>query len=264
MRDVFFHRSPPLDQADGLRRLFGTGRSRFIAVASNPHVAFAGVLLERLTAAFAALGCKSVMVDASEQAPLADEMASVDLAACIEPLSAEVWYLPARGLPAKHVDTRGSSSGLLQRVADAVPQAEVVVMHAPASDLSRLFSGRAVRPLLLGADHPRSVTHAYAAMKLLTLRNGLMSYDLLLSADPTSPRRDRIAEQLSSCADRFLGAVLHDAAVVDAACDVHELPGAELLRLAQAQLALEDAPAVAPVHAPMPHAPWSMAAAVRL
>ena len=94
--------------------------------------------------------------------------------------------------------------------------------------------------MLLAADHPASVTHAYAAMKLLAARTGLMSYDLLLSADPQSPRRDRIAEQLSSCADRFLGAVLHDTALVDPASDVNDMPTAELLRLAHALLGCDD------------------------
>jgi flagellar biosynthesis protein FlhG len=247
MRDLYSSRPMPLDQADGLRRMFGASRPRHVAVASNPYVAFSGVLLERLTTAFQALGCRSIVVDASEQAPEPHELAMLDLAACVEPLSAEVSYLAARGLPLKHVDARGSSAAFLMAVADAAPQADVVLVHAPAGDLSRLFAGRALRPVLLAADHPHSVTQAYGAMKLLALRNGLMSYDLLLSADPQSPRRDRIAEQLSSCADRFLGAVLHDAAVIDPAVDVHEMPTPDLLRVAHALLAPE--PDAAALHA---------------
>ena len=49
-------RTLPSDQADGLRRMFAGSRPRFVALASNPHVAFAGVLIERLTAAYTALG----------------------------------------------------------------------------------------------------------------------------------------------------------------------------------------------------------------
>ena len=240
MRDSTLHRSHPGDQADGLRRMFSASRVRFVAVASNPHVAFSGVLLERLTSAYATLGLKCVMVDAAEQAPAPNEMAMLDLGSCIEPLSADIAYLAARGLPLRHVDARGSCAGFLRAVTDAVPDADVVVVHAPAGELSRLFSRRALRPLLLAADQPTSVTHAYAAMKLLAVRNGLMSYDLLLSADPQSPRRERIAEQLGSCADRFLGAVLHDWAAVDPACDPHDMPSAELLRLAHALLGSED------------------------
>lgn len=240
MRDPFLSRPQPqpqpLDQADGLRRMFGASRPRVVAVASNPYVAFSGVLLERMTTAFAMLGCRSIVVDAAEQAPPPHELAMLDLAACVEPLSGEVAYLSARGLPMRYVDARGSSAAFLSMVAEAVPQADVLVVHAPASDLSRLLSGRAVRPVLMAADHPRSVTQAYAAMKLLAIRNGLMSHDLLLSSDPSSPRRDRIAEQLASCADRFLNAVLHDVAWVDPASDVHDMPSAELLRLAHALL----------------------------
>ncbi|MFZ5542428.1 MAG: flagellar biosynthesis protein [Pseudomonadota bacterium] len=261
MRDATYSRPQPLDQADGLRRMFGASRPRFVAVASNPYVGFSGVLLERLTSAFAVLGCSSLVVDASEQAPAPHELAMLDLAACVEPLSTSVAYLAARGLPVRHVDARGSSASFLCAVADAAPQADVVVVHAPASDLSRLFTARALRPVLLAADHPRSVTQAYAAMKLLALRNGLMSYDLLLSADPQSPRRDRIAEQLGSCADRFLGAVLHDAAVVDPASDVHDIPSAELMRVAQALLAHEEELVAQPV---APAAAWPLGAMNRI
>lgn len=233
MRDSSFMamRSAPTDQADGLRRMFAAGRPRFVAVAGNPHVAFSGVLLERLTSAFAVLGKKTLVVDASETAPAPNELSVLDLAACIEPLSSDMGYLAARGLPLRHVDARGSSASLLQAVADAAPWADVVVMHAPAAELVRLFSQRAIRPVLLAADHPTSVTHAYASMKLLSGRSGWMTYDLMLSVDPQSPRRDRIAAQLASCADRFIGAVLRETALVDPATDEHEPPSAELLRL---------------------------------
>ena len=38
----------PLDQADGLRRLFASARVCIVPVVSNPNVAFGGVMLERL------------------------------------------------------------------------------------------------------------------------------------------------------------------------------------------------------------------------
>jgi flagellar biosynthesis protein FlhG len=249
MRDMTSMRFAPQDQADGLRRMFAAARPRFVAVASNPQVAFAGVLLERLTAAFATLGCKSLVVDAAENAPDPDELAALDLTNCIEPLSQQVAYLAARGLPMRHVDARGSCEGLLHAVADAAPWADIVVIHAPANELSRVFGRRAIRPVLLAADHPASVTSAYAAMKLLAARNSLMTYDLLLSVDPASPRRDRIAAQLNSCADRFLGAVLCDVARIDPASDVHDAPSAELLRLTHDLLAGDDEGVATALHA---------------
>ena len=46
----------PLDQADGLRRLFA-GRGRHVlALAANPHVPFGGLVLDRVAAALAARG----------------------------------------------------------------------------------------------------------------------------------------------------------------------------------------------------------------
>jgi flagellar biosynthesis protein FlhG len=86
------------------------------------------------------------------------------------------------------------------------------------------------RPLLMADDHPASVTHAYAAMKLLTQRAGLVVHDLLLGAAPTSPRAERIAMQLATCADDFLGAVLRDWVQIDPASDAREAPNAALRR----------------------------------
>lgn len=267
MFDAAFHPSQPLplDQADGLRRMFASRRVRIVAVASNPHVAFAGVMLERLTAACAALGLKSLVVDAAENAPAPHEYAALDLSVCVEPLAPGVAYLAARGLPIRHVDARGSCAGFVQAAADAAPGADVLVLHAPAAELSRMIGRRALRPLLLAADHPTSVTHAYASMKLLAARNGLMSYDLLLGCDPYSPRRDRIAPQLADTADRFLGAVLQDWARVDPASDLQDLPTPDLLRLAQRLVQADDealVPAAAP-HTPSarPFAQHAQAAA---
>lgn len=248
MRDFYASRSAPLDQADGLRRLFSPTRTRYIAVASNPHVAFATVLIERLTTAIAASGRKLLLVDAAESAPEPHELTQLDLAAGIETLSPQIGYLAARGLPLRHVDTRGSCAGLLRQLADAAPQADVVLVHASASELSRLFSHRTVRPVLLAADHGPSVTHAYAAMKILTARTGLMAFDLLLAVGPQRGRREHVARQIAQCADSFLGAAVHDWGAVDPACNVAEAPDNALMRLVRRQLA--DDPAATEVAAP--------------
>ncbi len=232
--------SGPSDQADGLRRLFSGARKRFIAVAANPDVAFAGLALERLASVCASAERKVLVVDAARGTPL--EMAAVDLSACIEPLGDNLSYLAARGLPVRYVSTRGSCETFLDAVTDAAPEAAVVIVHAEAQELGRLFARREPRPLLLAADHPASVTSAYANMKLLAQRHGLMAFDLLLIAAANSPRTPRIAEQLALTAERFAGAVLHDWAVIDPAAH-GDWPRA-LLRLAQGQLADPPTPAV--------------------
>ena len=223
----------PSDQADGLRRLFSGAQTRFIAVAANPDVAFAGLALERLASVCATPERKVLVVDAARGTP--HEMASVDLSACIEPLGDNLSYLAARGLPVRYVSARGSCEAFLDAATDAAPEAAVIIVHAEAHELGRLFARRALRPLLLAADHPASVTSAYANMKLLAQRHGLMAFDLLLVAAANSPRTPRIAEQLALTAERFAGAVLHDWAAIDPAAQ-SDWPQA-LLRLAQGLLA---------------------------
>lgn len=241
MRDFYATSATmPLDQADGLRRLFAGARPRrHVPLVSNPHVPFSGAVIERLTAAFSAAGRHTLVVDAADNAPAPDELARVELASAIEPLGPDVSYLAARGLPLAYVDTRGSAAGLLDALSDAAPQADVVLVHATASDLARVFQRRAARPMVIGADHPESIKHAYASVKLLAQRCTLMTFDLLLAAPPRSPRLPHIAHSLAGTADGFLGSLLQSWAVIDPAGDPGARPSAELQRLVQAQLALD-------------------------
>jgi len=241
MRDFYACTAPaPFDQAQGLRRLFAGARQRVLPLAANPHVAFAGVVLDQVTAALVQRGHKVLVVDAADRSPAPPEMALIDLAACIEKLSAQVAYLPARGLPLAHVDTRGSATGFVDALLQAAPACDVVLLHANASDLARLLMRRAARPMLMGADEPESIKHAYAACKLLAQRCGLMTFDLLLAAEPRSRRVPAIVSSVASCADGFVGAVLHDWAVIDPASTPADAPDFALDRLLGAQMALPD------------------------
>jgi hypothetical protein len=254
----------PSDQAQGLRRLFAHSLVRFVPVVSNPHVVFGGLMLERLCAGFTERGVHTLVVDASERAAGPAEMALLDLASCIEPLSARVSYLAARGLPLKFVDSSGSTEAFLQAASEASPASQVVLVHATPTDLCRLFARQAravderpVCPLLVADDRPDSVTHAYAAMKLLALRADLKVHDLLLGAAAHSPRAERIAVQLALCADEFLGAVLRDWVRVDPATDAAEAPTPALRRWVRERLQRAGAEATAPdceiIELPAPH-----------
>ena len=243
MHDFYAPSSPtPLDQADGLRRLFAGRRRQLLALAANPHVAFSSVVLDRLAGALAATGRKVLVVDAANTSPPPHELAGVDLAACVETIAPRVAYLPARGLPLAHVDTRGCASSFIDAVLAAAPQAEVVLLHAEGADLARLLKHRAARPLLMGADHPESIKHAYANAKLLVRRCGLMTFDLVLAAAPHSPRVASIASSLGGCVENFLGAMLRHSALIDPAGDVGEAASPALARLLADQLALDEGP----------------------
>ena len=258
MRDFYAPSSSmPLDQADGLRRLFAASRRHVIPLVANPHVAFSGVVLDRLAAVLAnnstGAGRQVLVVDAAASSPMPHELADVDLAACVERIAPRVCYLAARGLPASYVDTRGSAAGFIDAVQEAAPQAEVLLLHADGSDLVRLLKHRAARPVLIGADHPESIKHAYAGAKLLAGRCGLMTFDLLLAAAPHSPRGASIPSSLAGCIENFLGALLRHSALIDPAGDADGPASTELARLLAEQLRLDEGPAPSIRSAPLPH-----------
>lgn len=226
------------DQAEGLRRLFGQTPTVFLPLVANPHMTHAGVAVERLCAALVLQGRRVLIVDAADGAPPVPEAAAIGLRLCVEPLTPQISYLAARGLPARHVDTRGSSARLLEALAAAAPQADVVLVHAEAGELARLFTGRSARPMLLAADEPESVKHAYAAWKLLALRRGWLSADLLLLAAPQSPRAAAIAISLARCADSFVGGALAAWAHIDPESTPQQVPDASLQRIVATQLEL--------------------------
>ena len=243
---------PPTDQADGLRRMFAAAQAVIVPVVANPHVEHHGAVLARLASVFAEKGLNTLVVDAADTAPEPGELAFIDLGACVEPLSPQLAYLAARGLPMQFVDTRGSCASFINRMVSVVYDVDVVVIHAEARVLARMLGEQALRPVLLASGASESLTHAYAALKLLVQRLGLMSFDLVTpSAKGRGPSPKQIADRVSECADRFLGAAMHDSAVIDPAQAFGEASGPDLMRLAAAQLSI---PASAPAPAETPRA----------
>lgn len=221
----------PLDQAHGLRQLFAGRGPCFVPLVHNPQVSGTGVVMERLCAALADRGLRTLVVDAADSASPPHALASVDLAACVEPLSAQVSYLAARGLPMQYLDSRATLAGFLDALRGAAPSADVVLLHAGALDLRRMFSGRAPRPMLQAGSRPESLTHAYTSMKQLSQRLGALAYDLVVVGDVTTRGAQRMAERLAECADHFLGAALRQVAVVDLQSPPHAPTPADLRRL---------------------------------
>jgi hypothetical protein len=285
MRNFYASSAPaPLDQADGLRRLFAGRRCQVLALVANPHVPFGGLVLDRLASVMASQGRQVLVVDAASTSPQPHELAGVDLSACIEAVAPGVRYLPAKGMPLQYVDARGRSGAFIDAVQQAAhqstpaggPTTDVVLLHADAADLVRLLprltsrlipssvpssfpssvpsfslnsgmSGDAhaehtIRPMLLGADHPESVKHAYANTKLLAQRCGLLSFDLILVAAASSPRADSISHSLADCVEKFLDGEVRSTVLIDPAVTTAATPAARratdanLLRLLTAQL----------------------------
>ncbi|MCW5657919.1 MAG: flagellar biosynthesis protein [Burkholderiaceae bacterium] len=248
-----FGTSSHADQAAGLRRMFGASRKQFIALAHNDQVEQSALVIDRLCGAAAALGLHTLVVDAADNAPAPHEMALIDLPSCIEALSDDVSYVAARGLPIRHVDSQGRCGGFLDALQAAAPQADLVLVHAGTVDLTRLFSHQRLRPLLVGADTPRAMTEAYATLKRLAQRPGWLAHDLLIVADPHGPRTARLGESLAECAERFLGAAIHDCVVIDPRTEP-QAADARLVHLLRAQMAqdlLHDS-ALTPLAQPAP------------
>lgn len=243
MRDFYAPSQPGslvgADQADGLRRLFAGRGQRVLPLVANPHVAFSGLVLDQIAAELARQGREVLVVDAAAHAPPASDLARLDLGAGIVPVAPRLSYLAARGLPLAFVDTRGSAAGFVDAIERAAPQCEVVLLHAEGAHLARMFARRAARPMLVAADHPESVKHAYAAAKLLAQRTALMTFDLVLASPPGAQRGAAIATSLGNCLDSFLGALLHAWCEVDPAAQPADGPNAALRRLLAAQLALD-------------------------
>jgi flagellar biosynthesis protein FlhG len=231
----------PGDQADGLRRMFGGGSACLVPVVANPNVEHQGALLARVAAVFAEQGLNTLVVDAADTAPEPGELAFLDLGGCVEALAPRLAYLAARGLPMQSVDTHGSCARFIPKMMDLVPGVDVVVMHAEVRVLCRMLGQRELRPILIGSAATDSLTHTYAALKMMTQRLGLMSFDLVL---PTSrrgqPSPQQIADRVADCADRFLGAALRDWAGVDPHLAFDQPASADLVRLAAGQLELSD------------------------
>jgi flagellar biosynthesis protein FlhG len=239
----------PTDQADGLRRMFAAAESVLVPVVANPHVEHHGTMLARLAGVFAEQGLNTLVIDAADTAPEPGELAFIDLGACVEPLAPRLAYLAARGLPMQHVDTHGSCASFIPRVMNVVAGIDVVVLHADARVLARMLGQRELRPVLLASANGESVTHAYAAMKLLVQRLGLMSFDLVQpAARARTPSPAQIAERMADCADRFLGAALHDWAAIEPNIALAEPASPELVRLAAAQLGVAAGPEAAWAH----------------
>jgi hypothetical protein len=229
------------DQADGLRRLFAGTRQRIVPLVANGQVEQPGVLLERLTSALAELGASVLVVDAADTSPAAHELVDMDLPGCIEHLGGHVHYLAARGLPLRHVNARGSSEAWLARLETTVPRADAIVLHASARDLVRLIGRRPLRPVLMASLAGGSLTEAYTAMKLLSQRSGLQSFDVLVGMGSRPRRAQRMAERLADTGDTFLGTVVRAYAAVDCDLPLNAPLDAALLRLATEQLLNDDA-----------------------
>lgn len=225
------------DQAQGLRRMFASApRQHLLPLVQNPEVAFGGVAMERLSAAFADARKHTLVVDAADTASPPQPLARLDLGACIERLAPGVSYLAARGLPITHLDARGSTAGFIDALLQAAPRADVLLVHADASDLCRLFARRTPRPVLLASDDLPSLAPAYAAMKWIAQRLGVLCFDLLIAADAKSENAERIAERLAGCGERFLGAAIANWALVDPASIDLDTVSPALARLASGQL----------------------------
>ncbi len=231
----------PDEPSHPLRQLFAGRAPRGVPLVANPYVVWSGVVMERLSAAWGQAGRRLLIVDAADTSPPVLEVATLDLACGVEVIAPGVSYLAARGLPLRYVDTRGAATRLLDELRIAAPHADTLLVHAEAAELARIFKYRQVRPMLLAADDPDALKHAYAAWKLLVQRGGWLTADLLV-AQATPERAAQLAATLNQCASQYMGATLTGWAAVDAMAAPNSIQEADVCRLAAAQLEFDELP----------------------
>jgi hypothetical protein len=231
------------DQAEGLRRLFGSrpsgGHATLVPVVAPAQLADGDYLLDQLVGAYLERGLRVLVVDASPRAQPAPELARVDLASCVQPLSKDVRWLEARGLVAHYLDARGQATVLRERLADAAPDADVILLHAPVAELARVLPGAPhCRPVLLADLEQASITAAYAAMKWLHQRADQAVFTLLLAGHPKLAMSQRVMRQLADTAERFLGVVLAESVAVEVRPGLRSAVSPDLRRLARDSLGI--------------------------
>lgn len=213
------------DQAAGLRRLFARTPQRFVPVMANPNLNNGIALLERLCSAIDELDLHTLLVDASDATPGQSNAALGG----VESLSPSLSYLDLRGAFAPGHQTALLEADGLLTLAESAPDADIVLVHARADALARLFAplpraGVTPHVLLLCDEQPTAITSAYAGLKLLATRAGLRAHDLLLGAAEGSNRAPLVAERLAQCAQHFVGGTQRRWASVDASTADDRVP----------------------------------------
>ncbi len=146
----------PQDQAHGLRQLFAGQDLCFLPLVHNPHVPGTGAVMERLCAALAERGLRTLVVDAADSASPAHQLATVDLAACVEQLSPQVAYLAAGGLPMHYLDSRATLAGFIEalRGTASATQASVVLAACRRTGLAAHVCRHHPAPAAAGRQPP--------------------------------------------------------------------------------------------------------------
>lgn len=214
-----------LDQAHGLRRLFAHHTVHLVPVVSNPHAAGAHMLMEGLCHGLAAQGLHTLVVDAAPNpyttgVDVAQAVArDLDLGQWIDELDTHTSVLAASPTIGYFADQTGAPALLFEALREAAPSADVILFHADAVVLSGLFAHRRVRPLVMTTDDASSLTHAYAAMKILAQYGGLMQHSVVMDLPRQAMGLPLAASRLVKCVGDFLGGQAHLSAVTSTATD---------------------------------------------
>jgi hypothetical protein len=174
---------------------------------ANPHVAFSGVVMERLTAAFGAQRLPYAGGRRRRHRAGAHEMARWTCPACIESLGADVSYLAAAGLPLRFRRHARLGLRLPRRAGRSRCRRPTWCWCTPAPATWRACSQRrAARPMIIGGRPPgqhdprlrlgEAAGPALHADDLRPVAGGA-------AAEPAAAAH---RDSLAGTADRFLGA----------------------------------------------------------
>lgn len=229
--------SSPLHQAAGLAALAAEQTPRIVALASHGDARSELPLLWQLCAAWTALDYPLVVLDghvreterqSGLQQLLTDSEAPPPLgqAGSEWPIVPAALGLTALGTPQARPPAEASALRM-QQLAQLFHDYEVVLLYAPAHELTRLLAGSRLSPLLPVSTHEAALLSAYHALKQL-LNIGKLRPTIVAVMDDTAVATrvsgHSVCRNLQDCARDFLACEVPALTVCPSQADeVHRL-----------------------------------------
>lgn len=209
-----------LDQASGLRSLFGKRGLRLLAVADGPCKPGASAFVLNLAAALARIGLNPVIIDGQRDGvsgmlglprrhELSDLLEADRSFASVATRTAEGFsVLPAeRGLAriAADPDAAEATFSALAALSDGF---DIALVSAPDATIGALIRRSGAETALLCGPGDKDLTATYARMKTLVRKQGLSRFRVVFGGSSLPAAVAVRHQRLAAVADRYLAAAV--------------------------------------------------------